>query len=568
MEYIEGETLARFISRNPTIDEDLLYRFADEICAILSYLHSRNPPVVFRDLKPQNLMVSKNQELYLVDFGIARELNSRDGTAIGTIGYAAPEVYRGELDIRSDLYSMGVVLHYALTGRDPESNTPFTFNQNPIRDFRSVKYDWQSILDSLLAMKPEERFNNTGEAKKALENMRRSHFSGHTLNAQGRSQAINVQTSGSGKNASGAAAHQPSIAGHQPSIAGHQPSAARHQPSAAGHLPSSAAHPPSAAGHSSNAANRIFTAGANVVKVPAWLHAAKTASSNTGISPSAGGIRIPASVQTGASASSGISAPSHQPLSPAEKINPIDGAVMVSIPGGEFLMGSRSDRGAADERPCHRVSLGAYRLYKYPVTNRQFLLFVRQTGYITEGDWKNRFTLSLESHPAVNVSWNDAAAYCRWAGGGLPTEAEWEFAARGTDERSYPWGIGWDRHRCQCSRISSDKKTGKAKSGASATVRGTVEPGSFPAGASPFGVHDMAGNVWEWCSDWYDERYYNESPFIDPRGPSTGVQKVVRGGSWFTENPQSLRTATRFWKRPEYGDDTVGFRVRMERKEQ
>lgn len=464
MEFIEGETLAQMIARSALFNEDLLIELAVEICDILSYLHSRNPPLVFRDLKPQNLMVSRNEGIFLVDFGIAREVTCRTGTAIGTIGYAAPEVYSGHLDTRSDLYSMGAVLHYALTGRDPESQTPFTFHQNPISDYRTVRYRWQDLLDTLLAMKPEGRFRSAGEVRRALEKIRK----------------ISPQAS----------------------------------------IP--------------------------VCTKPAL--------------PTAPPATRPAPVATAC-----ISSESTLPSSCRWMINSLDGAAMIFIPDGEFLMGSLPGEGSRDEQPSHRVCLNAYWLYKYPVINRQFMLFTQQTGYKAEGDWKRSCTSESYSHPVVRISWNDADAYCRWVRGVLPSEAEWEFAARGSDGRLYPWGNEWDEDRCRWSRAHSVAKIRKAKSGTTLVTGCTAQPGTYPEGVSPFGLHDMAGNVWEWCSDWYDERYYQGSSLFNPPGPPAGIHKVVRGGSWFTENPQSLTTTARFWKRPELGDDTVGFRVKISR---
>jgi formylglycine-generating enzyme required for sulfatase activity len=133
----------------------------------------------------------------------------------------------------------------------------------------------------------------------------------------------------------------------------------------------------------------------------------------------------------------------------------------------------------------------------------------------------------------VNVSWDGAAAYAQWAGASLPTEAQWEKAARGTDGRVYPWGNAWDASKAQCSK----EKWGDAKTPAAV--------GSFLTGASPFGCLDMAGNVWEWCADWYDAGYYKTASAKNPTGPATGTSRVLRGGSWSGDTPDDFRAAYR-----------------------
>ena len=167
-------------------------------------------------------------------------------------------------------------------------------------------------------------------------------------------------------------------------------------------------------------------------------------------------------------------------------INPKDGAEMVWVPAGEFLMGSTDDEGVRDERPQRKVYLDGYWMYKTEVTVAQYRKFCEATNRempeAPEWGWK-------EDHPVVNVSWHDAVDYAKWAGASLPTEAQWEKAARGTDGRVFPWGNEWDAGACANS--------------VSWSLKGTKPVGSCPAGASPYGCVDMAGNAWEWCADWY-----------------------------------------------------------------
>ena len=237
-------------------------------------------------------------------------------------------------------------------------------------------------------------------------------------------------------------------------------------------------------------------------------------------------------------------APSPAPEETAEPTVPPVTDIMIEIPAGPFTMGS--DTGDPDEAPVHEVDLPAFEIDQFEVTNADFAQFVEATGYQTDAEKEGRSknwrddAEGKDNHPVVRVSWNDAVACCEWLGKRLPTEAEWEKAARGTDGRTYPWGDEWDPSQANV------KETG---------LRGTAAVGSFGAGASPYGVEDMAGNVWEWTADWY-EPYPGSTYDSEYSGQEF---KVVRGGGWF-EMADAVRTTNRDLTSPTAANDDIGFR--------
>lgn len=206
----------------------------------------------------------------------------------------------------------------------------------------------------------------------------------------------------------------------------------------------------------------------------------------------------------------------------AEKLLAATGLEFVFVSAGEFEMGSPTGEGNDDEHPQHTVALDGYWIGKTEVTNAQYTLCVTAGGCPAPGNntWNNS---TYAEHPVTDVSWNDAVAYTRWLSEEsgvevrLPTEAEWEKAACGTDDRIYPWGNQAPSERL----LNFDRNVGA-----------TTAVGSYPEGAGPNGVLDMAGNVWEWTADWYGSDYYGRSPERNPTGPESGDSRVVRGGAW------------------------------------
>jgi formylglycine-generating enzyme required for sulfatase activity len=221
-----------------------------------------------------------------------------------------------------------------------------------------------------------------------------------------------------------------------------------------------------------------------------------------------------------------------QPPANSKELDPVP---MVTIPAGEFLMGNPEGNGRADEWPQRSVYLDAFAIDQVEVTNERYMAFITATGHRNPPNPYGTGPLTsikgIERLPVVQVTWYDAKAYCSWAKKRLPTEAEWEKAARGTDGRRFPWGNDAPTpNRANYDREWSDEKT-------------LVPVGSLPEGDSPYGVKDMAGNAREWVSDWYDPEYYKHAPARNPRGPEKGVVRSIRGGSWHSPLADITTTA-------------------------
>lgn len=239
----------------------------------------------------------------------------------------------------------------------------------------------------------------------------------------------------------------------------------------------------------------------------------------------------------------------------AKKITGKDGAPMVLVPAGSFQMGAGEDDKFAvhRERPSHSVYLDAFSIDQYEVTTTRYAIFLHETKRHPPKYWSEQVPRAHGIKPVIGVDWNDAQAYCEWTGKRLPTEAEWEKAARGTDGRKFPWGNVEPSQAFVNINGSCEPGDNSYRYGELADV------GSFERGKSPYGVYDMAGNVWEWVADWYGEYYYQNSPERNPRGPSSGKYRVIRGGSCY-RIPDNVRSANRYRYAPSTRLDELGFR--------
>lgn len=229
-----------------------------------------------------------------------------------------------------------------------------------------------------------------------------------------------------------------------------------------------------------------------------------------------------------------------------------DGMLLVYVPAGEFTMGSKNDNND-DEKPVHAVNLDAFWIDQTEVNNSRYAKCVADgkcnppsstKSYTHDSYYGNS---EFDNYPVIYVDWDMANAYCEWADRRLPTEAEWEKAARGANGRTYPWGNDMPNNNV----LNYNNNIGD-----------TTEVGKYPNGASPYGALDMAGNVWEWVADWYSETYYASSQASNPLGPASGRERVFRGGAWDYDY-YGVRSAGRLWNFPILTYYNIGFRCAM-----
>lgn len=587
MEYMPGGSLEERLRDGQCLAVDEAVHIAVQVAEGLAYAHERG--VVHCDLKPANILFAADGAAKVADFGIAHvsdQMLSRSwmtpaGFVAGTLPYMSPEQTDGVRDDpRVDVYALGAVLYRMLTGRTyidfDQRDTPRATAENVQRicgqqplppSAAAPRQHIPAWLDAVvlkaLAKRPEDRYTSADVMRAAL--LRRE-----TVAAAGPPKAVATAP------AKAPPARRPTVMPGAPARPVRQPMAEKQRRTLIASLAGVAGvlllalviglavvlgggeqptpTSPLAAGVAQTATRALE---------PTRLLPPSTTDTPlppTGL-PSGNatvGTRTPLPPMDTPLTASTPSRPSATRIRPTAPPRPLDagatqtraedGAVMVYVPAGEFLMGSTDAEINAlltqcshckreyfvDELPQHTVYLDAFWIDRTEVTNAQYRKCV-EAGTCrapTACDWGDPTygDASKADHPVVCVSWDDARTYCEWAGARLPTEAEWEKAARGSDGRLYPWGNTFDGsalnfcdRNCEFVWKDTNAEDGYAR---------TAPVGSYPSGASPYGALDMAGNVWEWVNDWYDENYYSRSPDRNPTGPDSGENRALHGGSW------------------------------------
>jgi serine/threonine-protein kinase len=562
MAYLPGGTLKERIGQPLPVQTAL--RYVIPIAGALGYAHQRG--VIHRDVKPSNILTTEDGALMLSDFGIAQILEeattqlTATGMGVGTPEYMAPEQWQGKATAASDQYALGVVLFELLTGQKPYSaETPLAVALKVMSEplprpsdlVPEIPEDVEKVLYKALARDPQDRYEDMEVLRKALGIMI----------------AVSSDSPLKGK------AQEISFIPDEPNQEKQPVRTPKSEPIAA-----PVKTEPEPREWALQPSESVTQDELDATGVEEMRASTKNETKKRGLPKWAvwGGIGVVcvillclAIVLVGnlidfrkdgdeSLATSATITPTQEPI---VSINEKDGAEMVYVPAGEFLMGSEDANADNDEAPEHTVYLDAYWIYKYEVTNEQYAVFLNEMGNQSEGGatWLDasdedanihesggEWTADsgYEDHPVVEVTWYGAQAYCTWAGGELPTEAQWEKAARGEDGGTYPWGEADPN----CDLVQYGSCPGDA-----------ITVGSLPAGASPYGALDMAGNVWEWVADWYDADYYKNSPTQNPTGPASGTTRVLRGGSWFSYE-RVLRASLRLRSSPVGSNLNLGFR--------
>jgi len=490
MEFIAGQSLWEIFQkqRAPLMEAQVL-GYAMQLCEVLSYLHSQPKPIIHRDIKPANVRLTPEGLVKLVDFGLVKRGVGHTATSMpGLCPYYAPIEQWGNLhghtDARSDIYSLAATLYHLLAGQPPMPATHRVASQ-------------QDSLISPQQHNPKLSPQVSAAIMQALQLPKEKRYDTVLQFRQAlleRSASQPVSPSASQRSAGQAASFtsQPMVLGGSASVG----QRAASQPSF----------------------SWLWVGVVGILGMASLL------------------LIVMISV---------FNLTTSTPKPPTQNSN----SDMVRIPVGEFTMGSdKSD----DEKPIHQVFLAEYFINKYETTNAQYAVCVNAGKCIAPHETKSVTRDSYygnaqyANYPVINVDWTQAKSYCEFTGKRLPTEAEWEKAARGTDGRTYPWGD----EAASCNRLNFNDGTKDC-------VGDTTEVGSYPSGASPYGVMDMAGNVWEWTSSNY-KRY----PYIANDGRENLLSnnyKVLRSGSWSYDDTHT-RVSYREDDFPMTADGHVGFR--------
>jgi serine/threonine-protein kinase len=547
------------VMQGPPLSYRQIVRIITQIGDALDYAHARG--VIHRDVKPSNVLIDERGNCLLTDFGLTKLAErpadlTHTGTIIGTPAYISPEQGMGKrVDGRTDIYALGVILYEMATGRVPfRSDTAMAvvikhINQ-PLALPRALNPGLPAAIEQVilkaLSKDPEDRYATASEMVQAIEVALKEPSPASANPIWDQTVELRSQEKTEQHPTPVAARPRVALPAWAPMVGGLALIGAL-----AGlfTLYSSRDQATGRAATQTAAADATSVAATLVAAMPATILAPSTPTSAPSIAAPPSATVVP---HTPTSAVPPTSTPTPTLGVGSTRVSVTDGMVLAYIPAGEFLMGSSSEDKDANfvEKPQRSVYLDAYWADRSEVTNAMYALCVqagecRQPGNFASATRDEYFgNPQYADYPVIYISWGDAWRYCQWAGRRLPTEAEWEKAARGADGRIYPWGnIEPSASRANFNKIQED----------------TTDVGAHPEGVSPYGLFDMAGNVAEWVADWYEGAYYARGPAANPQGPLFGTSRGLRGGAWNSILP-IIRSANRSQYEPVARYNFIGFR--------
>jgi len=587
MDYVEGQDLQEILEeQGKPFDEQQVLQWAVQLCEALNYLHSQKPPIIHRDIKPANIQLTPSGRIVLIDFGIAKVFDPKQKTTLGaqaiSPGFSPYEQYgKGKTDARSDIYSLGATLYTLLTAQEPPESIQRVVNDPlvlPRQANPSLSMRTSAAIVRALQLDPTQRFQKILDFKKALTPPPSvTPIPVSTPNPLP-VQSLPPQTMKTppwgwialvsclliviivlliqNRNQTDAVAQNLPVSTIAVSPDNHQQ--VTQQLLKATHTIKPQTTPAEKLIPTLTPLVHIVQKGETCSEIAEAFDVSirEIIAENASLDPdcsllfagqpllipqSKGPVNTPAWIK-----------PTHISVLKITQVSEKDQMISVKIPAGEFKMGaSDMDEDAEDfEKPRHIVYLTDYWIDLIEITNDMYAGCVEQGVCAPPGKMSSKTRSyyfrdqEYRDFPVLNVTWDDADRYCKWAGRRLPSEAEWEKAARGASGLLFPWG-------------NSPPSMRLANFGS--LFGDTLTTGSFPEGASPFGILDMAGNVAEWVFDWYGGDGYAGSVYRNPTGPAQGEFKMIRGGSWYNQ-PVSLRSSSRLWNYPTLQSDTVGFR--------
>lgn len=552
MQFVPGHDLAELIAlRAHPFPVETVLNWADQLLDALSELHSSDPPIIHRDIKPANLKVTPRGRILLLDFGLAKgvagqmttaDVGSRGDSIYGYTAHYAPleQIRRAGTDQRSDLYSLAATMWTLLTNEVPPDALSRVAekedgNPDPLRSAHEknpeVPLAVSSVLNRAMALNRTHRHANAAELRKALSNALAGSGKQPSSQQQLGTRAASLDPPSPALRSTIRSPEEPAkLSDDQPVPTVQVPTAAASTAASTKESVRASSTASSFAGEAAGQATArkryaLIAGGALLlvlaIAVGFWITRPRSSEQS---------VNSGNSTQSSTGTTTSLS-DTNRPTAPTG---------MVYVTGGTFTMGRESGDDA--ERPPHQVTVKPFFIDAYEVTNEEYEKFVKATNHRVPPSWKDgSYPSGAGRKPVVGVSWDDASGYARWAGRRLPTEEEWEFAARGADGRLYPWGNDW--------------RQGSAN--ANGAEQAVADVGGYKS-TSPFGTADMVGNAWEWTASSFKPYPGRGLPSSQP---ATDL-RVIRGGCYESTKDYATTTYRAGW--PARGAPTyeqTGFRL-------